>query len=76
VRRRDALLSFAGVLALGAGASEAQDLSADAVRRMMQILAGLEPMPGEESSVLSFLLSFRSSFPAEPEVEPASTFDP
>jgi hypothetical protein len=76
MRRRDALLSVAGVLALGARAGEAQDLSADAVRRMMRTLAGLEPLPGEESSVLAFLLSYRSSFPAEPEIEPASTFDP
>jgi hypothetical protein len=76
MRRREALVSLLGAAALGAGTAEAQDLSPEAVREMMRTLAGLEPMPGEEAAVRSFLLSYRYPLPSDPGVEPASTFDP
>ena len=76
MRRREALVSLLGAAALGTGTAEAQDLSPEAVKQMMRTLAGLEPMPGEEAGVRAFLLSYRFAFPSDPEVEPASTFDP
>ncbi len=76
MKRREALGSILGALALGAGTGEAQDLSLQTVEQMMRSLAGLEPMPGEEAAVRSFLLSYRYALPADPAVEPASTFDP
>lgn len=76
MKRREALVSLLGAAALGAATSEAQDLSPETVRQMMRTLAGFEPMPGEEAGVRSFLLSYRFAFPADPGVEPASTFDP
>jgi hypothetical protein len=76
VRRREAIGSLLGALAVGAGAAEAQDLSPSAVGQMMRTLAGLDPMPGEEAAVAAFLLSYRFALPSDPSVEPASTFDP
>jgi hypothetical protein len=76
MRRREALISLLSAAALGRKAAEAQDLSPETVREMMRILAGLEPMPGEEAGVRAFLLSYRYSLPSIPGVEPASTFNP
>jgi hypothetical protein len=76
MRRREALLSLLSASALGPGEARAQDLSPGAVREMMRTLAGLEPMPGEEAGVRAFLLSYRYPLASNPEVEPASTFDP
>ena len=76
MKRREALASLLGVVALGVETAEAQDLSPSAVGQMMRSLAGLEPMPGEEAAVAAFLLSYRFALPSDPGVEPASTFDP
>ena len=76
MRRREALGSLLGVLAIGARAAKAQDLSPSAAGQMMRSLAGLEPMPGEEAAVAAFLVSYRFALPSDPGIEPASTFDP
>jgi len=76
VRRREALASLLGAFALSAKTTAAQDLSPETVRQMMRLLAGLEPLPGEEAGVRAFLLSYRFALPSDPGVEPAATFDP
>ena len=77
MKRRRVIVSLFGVAgALSVGVGEAQDLSEETVRQMLRSLAGVEPLPSEESQVRAFLLSMRATLPPDPETEPAITFDP
>jgi hypothetical protein len=78
VKRREALFSILGAASAASlpASARAQALSPEAVGGLLRTLAGLEPMPGEAESVLSFLLSFRTTVTPDPGVEPALTFDP
>ena len=82
IERREALRSLLGATAATgllssttASAEGAQVLTGGAVSEMMRSLLGLEPMPGEEERVRSFLLSLRMARRSDPRIEPSVHFD-
>ena len=77
MKRRDVLLSFAGVASVGgvATATAQATLSPTAVEELMRA-HGLDPRVGEPAQVRALLLSVRLSSNPDPRIEPSIRLDP